>query len=183
MNRMDDIGTDFLRETLRWLRFEKSLGDGAMAQIADEMLHAQPGGESNSIALIVKHLSGNMVSRWTDFLTADGEKPDRNRDAEFEDDDASRTDVLARWERGWASILGALEALSSDDLHRTVTIRSEQVGVINAIQRQVTHVSYHVGQIVYLSKMLKGDGWKSLSIARGQSEAYIEKMRREHSGS
>ena len=179
---MNDIGTEFLHETLRWLRFEKSLGDGAMAQIADEMLHVQPSDESNSVALIVKHLSGNMVSRWTDFLTADGEKPDRNRDGEFEDDDASRADVLARWERGWARILEALEALSGDDLSKTVTIRSEQVGVINAIQRQVAHASYHVGQIVYLCKMLKGDGWKSLSIARGQSEAYIEKMRREQSG-
>ncbi len=180
---MNEIGTEFLHETLRWLRFEKSLGDGAMGQLADHVLHVQPGGESNSVALIVKHLSGNMVSRWTDFLTTDGEKPDRNRDAEFEDDTANRAEILARWERGWACILGALEALTGDDLGKTVTIRSETVGVINAIQRQVAHVSYHVGQIVYLCKLLKGDGWKSLSIARGQSEAYIENMRRERSGS
>lgn len=173
---MGDIGSEFLRETLRWLRYEKSLGDGALARAADEDLHLQPHRESNSIALIVKHLAGNMVSRWTDFLNSDGEKPDRQRDEEFIEDGASRSQVLERWERGWAAILGAIETLRPDDLQKTVTIRGESVSAVNAIQRQVTHVSYHVGQIVYLAKMLRGEDWTSLSIPRGQSRAYLEKM-------
>lgn len=177
---MNDIGRVFLQETLGRLRREKSLGDRALEQIPDDALHAQPNQESNSIALIVKHLSGNMVSRWTDFLTTDGEKPDRQRDTEFVDDDASRALVLERWEHGWACMLGAIEALTPDDLLKTVTIRGEPISVINAIQRQVTHVPYHVGQIVYLAKMFKGEGWKSLSIPRGQSEAFLQEMRRKH---
>jgi Protein of unknown function (DUF1572) len=177
---MNEIGTVFLQETLTRLRREKSLGDRTFAQLADDALHAQPDPESNSIAQIVKHLSGNMVSRWTDFLTTDGEKPDRQRDAEFIDDDASRAVVLERWERGWACMLGALEALTPDDLLKTITIRGEPFSVIGAIQRQVTHVPYHVGQIVYLGKMFKGERWESLSIPRGQSEAFMQEMRRKH---
>jgi len=173
---MGEIGSAFLTETLRWLRYEKSLGDGALAQVADEVLHLQPSRESNSIALIVKHLSGNMVSRWTDFLSSDGEKPDRKRDQEFIEDEAERAQVLERWERGWAATLGALEALTPGDLQKTVTIRGEPHSVMSAIQRQVTHVSYHVGQIVYLAKMFAGEGWASLSIPRGQSEAYLENL-------
>lgn len=180
---VSEIGTEFLRETISRLRLVKGLGDGALEQTDEAGLHLQANPESNSVAMIVKHLSGNMISRWTDFLTTDGEKPERNRDGEFEDDDASRPQVLERWERGWACILGALEALSADDLLKTVTIRSEAVSVMNAIQRQVTHVSYHVGQIVYLCKMLTGEGWKSLSIPRGQSRAYIEEMHKRQSGS
>jgi Protein of unknown function (DUF1572) len=177
---MDDIGTVFLHETLSRLRREKSLGDRAFGQISDDALHVQPNPESNSIAQIVKHLSGNMVSRWTDFLTTDGEKPDRQRDAEFIDDDATRSVVLERWERGWACMLGAIEALTPDDLLKTITIRGEPLGVISAIQRQVTHVPYHIGQIVYLAKMFKGEEWTSLSIPRGQSEAFMQAMKDEN---
>jgi uncharacterized damage-inducible protein DinB len=177
---MSEIGTVFLQETLTRLRREKSIGDRALAQIPDEALHVQPNSESNSIAQIVKHLSGNMISRWTDFLTTDGEKPDRHRDAEFVDDDATRSIVLERWERGWACMLGAIGALTPDDLAKTITIRSEPISVIAAIQRQVTHVPYHIGQIVYLAKMFMGQSWTSLSIPRSQSEAFMQEMQGKH---
>jgi Protein of unknown function (DUF1572) len=180
LEAMSDIGTVFLQETISRLRREKSIGDRALAQIPDDALHTQPNPESNSIAQIVKHLSGNMVSRWTDFLTTDGEKPDRHRDAEFIDDAADKTVVFERWERGWACMLGALESLTPDDLLKTITIRNEPLSVIGAIQRQVTHVPYHVGQIVYLAKMFKGEDWTSLSIPRDQSEAFLQAMRDEN---
>lgn len=143
-----------------------------MAQCSDENLFAVIDPESNSIAIIVKHMAGNMRSRWMDFLTTDGEKPDRNRDTEFEDAPKTRTDLMDLWERGWKYVFDALEPLTDADLTRTVTIRTEPHSVMQAINRQVAHYAHHVGQIVFLAKHLtaKATGkWESLSVPRGKS--------------
>ena len=137
-----------------------------------------PSGETNSIALVVKHLAGNARSRWTDFLTSDGEKADRQRDREFElAEGDSRAALMAAWDAGWAALERALEPLTEDDLLRTITIRGEPHSVLKAIDRQLTHYGYHVGQIVLLARLAQGAGWKSLSVARGQSEAFNRRMR------
>ncbi len=148
--------------------------DRALSQVDDAQFVATLDPESNSLALLVKHLAGNLRSRWTDFLTTDGEKPDRARDAEFVRDDAgdSRAALMQRWEEGWAALFGAIDALGPADLDRTVTIRGEPLGVFDAIERQKEHYAYHVGQIVFLAKHLVGPAWTSLSIPRGQSEAF-----------
>ena len=155
----------------------KKLADEAMAQVDDARFFAPLGGEENGIALIVKHMAGNLRSRWTDFLASDGEKPDRDRDAEFEvhggDDRAS---LLEAWERGWATFLDTLESLTADDLGRTVTIRGEPHTVIRAVDRGVAHSCYHVGQIVMLAKHFAGPEWRTLSIPRRQSQAFNEQM-------
>ena len=160
--------TSVKKEFLRY----KSLGDKAMAQVADEALHWQYNEESNSIATTVKHIWGNMLSRWTNFLTEDGEKEWRQRDQEFEEDKATRAEVLARWEEGWACLFTALDALREEDLSRTVYIRAEGHTVMEAINRQLAHYPYHVGQIVYLARMQAGDKWTSLSIARNKSDEF-----------
>jgi hypothetical protein len=170
------LANEYLRDTISRFRFTKNLGDGALAQISEEHLHLAPDAESNSVAVIVKHLWGNMRSRWTDFLTTDGEKPDRHRDTEFEDDQPSKTLVLERWQEGRACLLGALESLGPADVLRTVTIRAEPLTALSAIQRQLAHVSYHVGQIVYLAKLFRGTQWQSLSVPRGQSEQFNQTM-------
>lgn len=157
---------------------QKKLGDKTFAQLDDAGLFWTPEPESNSVAVIVKHVSGNMVSRWTDFLTTDGEKPGRNRDDEFIDDFADRSQVLDAWERGWAALLGALTALKPEDLSRTVMIRGKPHSVVQAIQRQVSHYGYHVGQIVYAAKAYKSADWQTLSIARNKSAAFNEAMKR-----
>ena len=174
------LATEYLQDTTSRFRFTKSLGDGALTQISQEHLNLVPDTESNSVAVIVRHLWGNMRSRWTDFLTTDGEKPNRHRDREFEDDHPSKTLVLERWEEGWACLLGALESLGPHDLMRTVTIRAEPLTALSAIQRQLAHVSYHVGQIVYLAKLFRGAQWQSLSIPLGQSEQFIQTMLEKH---
>ncbi|WP_339812440.1 DUF1572 family protein [uncultured Imperialibacter sp.] len=160
--------TSVKKEFLRY----KSLGDKAMAQVADGALHWQHNEESNSIATTVKHIWGNMISRWTNFLTEDGEKEWRQRDQEFEEDKATRAEVLARWEEGWACLFAALDALKEEDLSRTVYIRAEAHTVMEAINRQLAHYPYHVGQIVYLARMQAGDKWTSLSIARNKSDEF-----------
>jgi len=147
-----------------------------MAQVTDEQLVAVLDGEMNSIAVIVKHMAGNMRSRWTDFLTSDGEKPDRNRDSEFVEAPATREALLALWEEGWQCLFGALEPLSEEDLQRTVTIRGEAHSVMQAINRQVAHYSYHVGQIVLLAKHFKRDEWQSLSVPRRQSGEFNRRV-------
>ena len=172
-----DLREQFLTESLERFRYHKGLGDGALAQLKEAHLHWTPGPESNSISVIVKHLSGNMRSRWTDFLTSDGEKPDRNRDTEFIEDAADRAAVLERWETGWTCLLETMRRLTPEDLDRTITIRSEPLSVIGAIQRQLSHVSYHVGQIVLLARWQCGERWQSLSIPRGQSDAFNQTMR------
>jgi hypothetical protein len=147
-----------------------------MAQIDDEQLFAVLDGEMNSIAVIVKHMAGNMRSRWTDFLTSDGEKPDRNRDSEFEEPPATREAVYALWEEGWQCLFSALAPLSDADLNRTITIRGEPHSVMQAINRQVAHYAYHCGQIVLLAKHFNAAEWKSLSVPRKQSGEFNRRV-------
>ena len=168
--------TSYLEDSLAVFRYYKNLAERAMAQVTDEQLVTVLDGEMNSIAQIVKHMAGNMRSRWTDFLTADGEKPDRNRDSEFVDPPATRQKLLALWEEGWQYLFQALEPLSEQDIERKVTIRGEAHSVMQAINRQVAHYSYHCGQIVLLAKHFKHDGWQSLSVPRGQSAGFNRRV-------
>jgi uncharacterized damage-inducible protein DinB len=166
------LSTSYLRDSIGLFRYYQKLGDRAMAQCPDEALFITLDGESNSIAIIVKHLSGNMRSRWLDFLTTDGEKPDRNRDTEFETPPSTRAELIKQWERGWQYVFDALEPLTEADLTRTVTIRTEPHSVMQAINRQVAHYAHHVGQILFLAKHLtftKTGKWESLSVPRGKS--------------
>jgi hypothetical protein len=170
--------TSYVEDSITLFRQCKKIADGAMAQLADEQLFATLDGEMNSIAVIVKHMAGNMRSRWTDFLTSDGEKPDRNRDSEFEDPPTGREALLQLWEQGWSCLFQALEPLTDADLTRTITIRGEPHSVMQAINRQVAHYSLHCGQIIFLAKHLCGAGWKSVSVPRGASALYNEKVLR-----
>jgi uncharacterized damage-inducible protein DinB len=167
-----EFTTSYLKDALAVFRAYKKLGDGAIAQVTDEQLTIVLDPEMNSIAQIVKHMAGNMRSRWTDFLTTDGEKPNRQRETEFADPPASRAGVLALWEAGWRQVFAALEPLSDDDLARVVPIRGERHSVMQAINRQMTHYAYHVGQIVLLAKHFRGANWRSLSIPKGGSARY-----------
>lgn len=147
-----------------------------MAQVPDHALLTVLDPQSNSIAMIVKHLAGNMRSRWTDFLTSDGEKPNRNRDSEFVDPPATRADLLAMWDSGWKCLFSALESLTDSDLSRTVLIRTEPHSVLQAINRQIAHYSYHVGQIVFLARHFAGGPWTSLTIPRGRSSSFNDSV-------
>jgi hypothetical protein len=170
---MTDIASVYLEEAHRQMRGHKRLAEGAMAQLKDDELFILPDPESNSIAVIVKHMAGNMRSRFTDFLTSDGEKPDRYRDQEFELSPATtRADLTKWWEEGWACVFAALEALKPEDVTRTVTIRGEPHTVLQAINRQIAHYAYHTGQIVFLAKHIRSSKWKTLSIPKGRSEDY-----------
>lgn len=161
----------------------KELADKAIAQVRDEDLTVVLDPESNSIAMIVQHLAGNLRSRWTDFLTSDGEKPDRDRDAEFEaHDSTTRAGLLAAWDEGWGRLFSTLDGLTAEDLGRTITIRSEPHSVVQAVNRGVTHAAYHVGQIVLLAKHFASADWKTLSIPRRQSQQFNEAMRRKPAG-
>jgi len=166
----------YLRDVTDRFRTQKDLADRALAQVRDEDLAFALDPESNSLAALVLHLGGNLRSRWTDFLTTDGEKPDRDRDSEFEPAGIHRADLLARWEDGWGHLFATLESLTEEDLTRTVTIRAEPHSVIGAIDRSLTHCAYHVGQIVFLAKHLAGGGWKTLSVPRGGTRAFNAKM-------
>jgi hypothetical protein len=151
----------------------KSLADGAMAQCSDEQFFATPAPSDNSVAVIVKHMAGNLISRWTDFLTSDGEKPNRNRDAEFEImPEDTREHLLDFWERGWSALFASLGSLGESDLKREIKIRGEHLAVLQAINRQLTHYSYHVGQIVYVAKHFCGASWRTLSIPRKGSAQF-----------
>src|ERR1700683_2078793 len=166
------FSTSYIEDSLALFRQYKRLAERAMEQVTDEQLLARLDPESNSIALIVKHMSGNMRSRWTDFLTTDGEKPDRNRDSEFEEPPVNRADLIAMWELGWKILFDALEPLTDADLARTITIRTQPHSVMQAINRQVAHYSYHVGQIVFLAKHFTAKttgSWTSLSVPRRKS--------------
>ena len=164
------IGAAYLRDIVRQMRMYKSYADKAIARVPDAGLHIEIDANSNSIAVIVKHVSGNLRSRYRDFLTTDGEKPDRDRDREFEmPERSSRDEILKGWEAGWALALGSIEALAPDDLGRTVHIRGEAFLVIEALNRSVTHTASHVGQIVYLARHFAGDAWTSLTIPKGAS--------------
>ena len=163
----------YLTDILRTFRNYKTLGERSMAQVSDADLHTLLDPDANSIAIIVKHVAGNLRSRFADFLTADGEKPDRDRDSEFDmRGPASREDVLRWWETGWGVALASIEALTPEDLDRTIYIRKEPFLVVEALNRSVTHTGYHVGQIVLLAKHFAGPAWKSLSIPKGQSAAH-----------
>jgi len=170
---MDDLGRHYLDDAIRELRKYKAFAERAAAQVEDEAWFRTLDPEGNSIALVMKHMTGNMRSRWTDFLTTDGEKPDRNRDSEFETEDSdTAASIRERWDDGWARVFSALEALAPDDLGRTVSIRGERHTVLQAINRQLTHYASHVGQIVFLAKHLAEDRWQTLSIPRGKSREF-----------
>jgi uncharacterized damage-inducible protein DinB len=157
-------------------RYHKNLADRAIAQSSDEALHRSLDANVNSIAVIMKHVAGNLRSRWTDFLTSDGEKPWRNRDDEFVDNLDSRQELLDSWEAGWKAAFAALEALTEADLDRTITVRGEPHTVALATERSLAHTSYHVGQIVLLARHWAGDRWETLTIPRGGSAAYNESV-------
>jgi hypothetical protein len=156
----------------------KALGEGAVGQVGDDDLSAPGPNGSNSLAVICWHLSGNLKSRFTDFLTSDGEKPWRNREEEFDDRSVSRAEFMAKWEAGWSALFSTLDALTDDNLRDTVTIRGQALKVYDALHRSVTHTAYHVGQMVYVAKALRGSEWASLSIPRGQSASYVPKTTR-----
>jgi uncharacterized protein DUF1572 len=167
-----ELTTSCLKDCISLFRFYKQLGEHAMEQAPDEALFATLDEESNSIAILVKHISGAMRSRWADFLTTDGEKPGRNRDSEFEAPPRTRAELVALWESGWKIVFDELGRVTDSDLARTVYIRGEAHSAMQAIHRQVAHVAYHVGQIVYLAKHFSGTKWTALTIPRGKSEAY-----------
>jgi hypothetical protein len=173
------IAKNFLEDSIKMFRQYKKLAEKAIAQLPDpgRDLFFTPDKESNSIAVMMKHMAGNMRSRWRDFLTSDGEKPDRNRDSEFEiASGENRETILRIWEEGWACVFDALEPLKPEDLSRTVMIRHEPHTVLQAINRQLAHYPYHVGQIVYLARHIAEKKWTSLSVPRGQSDAFNAKM-------
>jgi hypothetical protein len=173
------LSTSYVKDSAAVFRQYKRLGDRAMAQCPDEALFVMLDAESNSIAIIVKHMAGNMRSRWRDFLTTDGEKPDRNRDTEFEAPPKTRVELMEMWEGGWKLVFAALEPLSESDLARTVTIRSEPHSVMQAINRQVAHYAHHVGQIVFMAKHFAtkaGKKWETLSVPRGQSKQFTAEV-------
>lgn len=169
---MPELGAIYLEDAFRSLRGIKRQADAAMQQLSDEQFFTLLDAESNSVAIIVKHMAGNMRSRFTDFLTTDGEKPDRNRDLEFiVPADASRAEIMVTWDKYWQLVLDTVKSLSADDLSREVAIRGEPHTVLQAINRQIAHYALHTGQIIFLAKHLKGSEWKTLSIPRGQSDA------------
>jgi hypothetical protein len=166
----------YLEDSLAVFRYYKRLGERAMEQVKDEHLFATLDGEANSIAIIVKHMTGNMRSRWTNFLTSDGEKPNRNRDREFVDPPATREALLHDWEDGWGLVFETLESLSEADLARKVTIRGEAHSVMQAINRQLAHYPHHVGQIVLLAKHFACEHWQSLSVPRNRSAEFNQRV-------
>lgn len=171
-----EFSTSYLQDSLSLFRYYKKLTERAMEQVTDDQLFAVLDGEMNCIAIIVKHLVGNMRSRWTDFLVSDGEKPDRKRDTEFENPPTTRAALMRMWEEGWSYVFAALEPLSDADIERTVPIRGELHSVMQAINRQIAHYAYHCGQIVFLAKHLQASQWKSLTVPRGKSEDFNQKV-------
>jgi hypothetical protein len=171
-----EFTTSYLQDSIEVLRHYKRLAERAIAQIPDDALIAVPDAESNSIAIIVKHLAGNMRSRFTDMLTSDGEKPDRKRDTEFEAPPQTRAELMAMWEAGWQHVFNALTPLTEAQLSQKVYIRSEAHSVTQAINRQLAHYAYHVGQIVYVAKHFAAENWTSLTIPRGKSEEFISRV-------
>jgi len=169
---MEEIIKNFHADAVESFRNCKKLAERAIEQISDEEFFATIDEEANSVAIVVKHIAGNLVSRWTDFLTTDGEKPNRNRDAEFEMTDGSRKELMEFWERGWKILFDNVEPLTLDDFSRTVTIRGQEHTIVEALNRQLTHYSYHVGQIVLLAKHFKSASWNSLSIPKNRSAEF-----------
>ncbi|HLR63610.1 MAG TPA: DUF1572 family protein [Lentibacillus sp.] len=175
-----NIGTEYLKVVRERFYKVKELGDEALKQFSEDEIHWFLNESSNSIAVIVKHLSGNMTSRWTDFLTTDGEKTSRERDQEFINTISSKREMISIWEKGWNSLFGTINGLDGADLLRNVAIRGENHTVIDAIERQLAHYAYHVGQIVYIGKQLKSEEWETLSIPKGKSEEYLQQMLKKH---
>ena len=172
----DALAKHYLENAAEVFRGMKRLADGAARQVSDEEFFRAIDEGSNSIALIMKHMAGNMRSRWTDFLTTDGEKPDRRRDSEFVAEGEDRRAIEERWEAGWRTVFETLASLAAEDLLRTVTIRGEPHTVVSAVNRQLSHYGQHTGQIVFLAKHLRSSAWETLSIPRGQSETFNAKM-------
>lgn len=170
---MSTLGEHYLQTVKTIFRGQKSLADKAITQILPEYLHFMPDAESNSIAVIMKHLAGNMLSRWTDFMTTDGEKITRNRDEEFIDTLKTCEEISVYWEKGWDCLFSALDSMNSYNLLATILIRNEPHTLIEAIERQMAHYGNHVGQIVYLAKHIKSNEWTTLSIPRGKSDEYL----------
>jgi len=168
--------TSYLEDSIALFRFYKKMAEGAIEQVTDEQLFATLDEEMNSIAIIVKHMAGNMRSRWTDFLTSDGEKSNRNRDTEFLAPPATRADLMKTWNDSWEKVFEALNPLSDADIERTVTIRGEPHSVMQAINRQIAHYAYHCGQIVFLAKHFKASEWKSLSVPRNKSAEFNRRV-------
>ncbi|MEK3887588.1 DUF1572 domain-containing protein [Bacillus sp. FSL K6-3431] len=175
-----NLGNEYLRVVRERFKDVKGLGDKTISQLSKEDIHWKLNEASNSVAAIAKHLSGNMVSRWSDFLISDGEKPYRNREQEFEDDISSKQELITVWERGWNSLFETLNGLDGQDLLKSVYIRGESHTVLEAIERQMAHYAYHIGQIVFIGKQLRDENWGSLSIPKGKSEEYLQRMLKRH---
>ena len=175
-----NAASDFLTSSIKRFAEYKLLAEKAMQQLNEEDLHFIPNAASNSIAIIIQHLHGNMVSRWTGFLTEDGEKPWRKRDEEFEEISLTHKELMEKWEEGWKVLFDSLGSLTREDLEKTVTIRLQPQTVTDAILRQLAHYSYHVGQIVYLARMIKNTAWQSLSIPKGGSHQYNKELKKSY---
>jgi hypothetical protein len=172
----NDVSRALIEGALTAFRSNKGWADKAIAQLPDDKLHFALDANTNSIAVIMKHVAGNLLSRWTDFLTTDGEKPWRNRDDEFVDTFTKREELIAYWDSGWQRLLGSLTALTPDDVARTVTIRGEPHTVPLAIQRSLAHCGYHVGQIILIARILAGDNWTTITIPRGASASFNQRV-------
>jgi uncharacterized damage-inducible protein DinB len=170
------FSTSYLEDSLSLFRYYKQLAERAMEQVSDEQLFVTLDGEMNSIAIVAKHMVGNMRSRWTDFLTTDGEKADRNRDSEFVAPARNRAELMKTWNEGWERVFSALGPLGEADLVREVSIRNEPHSVMQAINRQIAHYSYHIGQIVFLAKHFNASGWKSLTVPKNKSSEFNQKV-------
>ena len=168
----NDVVKDYLSDAISSFHSYKKLADNAIAQVKDDELFVTIDDEANSIAVVMKHMAGNMFSRWTDFLTSDGEKPSRNRDLEFVIESKNKAELLAYWEGGWQCVFDAVEPLQLEDFEKVITIRGQEHSIVQALNRQLTHYAYHVGQIVFLAKHFRSSEWKSLSIPKNKSAAF-----------
>jgi hypothetical protein len=171
-----EFTTSYVKDSVKIFRYYKKLAERAIEQVSDDQLFQGLDPEMNSIATTAKHMTGNMRSRWSDFLNSDGEKPNRNRDSEFEDPPKTRKEVMELWEAGWQYVFSALDPLSDSDLVHNVTIRGEPHSVMQAINRQIAHYGYHCGQIVFLAKHFAHASWKPLTIPRGKSEEFTQRV-------
>lgn len=167
----------FLESAIKRLNYYKGLAEKTFAQLSEQDFHFNPSEESNNIAVIIQHMHGNMLSRWTNFLNEDGEKPWRKRDAEFEDQNLNKEQLLTLWDEGWKCFLDALKPLSDADFEKTIFIRTVPLSVIDAINRQFAHYPYHVGQIIYVGKMIRNKKWQNLSVPKGKSEEYNNELK------
>lgn len=172
------IATTFLTSYVKRISYYKELADKTFEQLNEADFHFQPNEVSNSIAIIIQHMAGNMLSRFTNFLTEDGEKEWRNRDTEFEEQQLSKEELLQKWEDGWACVLNSINQLTEDNLLQTISIRTEELTVMDALNRQLAHYPYHVGQIVFIGRMIKNKEWLSLSIPKGASDAFNRQMKK-----